>query len=310
MKNTPKFKYYFLHPKYWVLWLIIIFFYLLVLFPYSFLYFFGKKIGRIAIYFMRERVSIVRKNLELCFPTLSMKERENMLIKNFESVGLGCIETSIAWFWPDWRIRKYFKIFGYEHIKKALKKKGILIIGIHFLNLELGARCFSLKKKGIGVYRPNDNPLIDWIQYWGRLRSSKKMLDRKNLKGMIKSLRDGEILWYAADQDYGIKSSVFVPFFKIKKTATTAGTYSLIKLSKPAVIPFLPKRLSDGSGYELIFMPDISNKISIENKIDIVTYINKIIEKTILLAPEQYMWLHRRFKTRPKNEQSIYNYTI
>lgn len=119
----------------------------------------------------------------------------------------------MAWFWPTHRVERWTETSGVnEVVELQEQKQGILLIGIHFLTLELGARMFGMFTPGIGVYRPNDNPLIDWLQTWGRLRSNKTMLDRKNLKGMVKSLKEGEILWYAPDHDYGRASSVFVPF--------------------------------------------------------------------------------------------------
>lgn len=95
------------------------------------------------------------------------------------------------------------------------QQRGILLIGIHFLTLEMGARMFGMNEPGIGVYRPNDNPVIDWLQTWGRLRSNKDMIDRKDLKGMIRALKKGEVVWYAPDHDYGPTASVFAPLFAV-----------------------------------------------------------------------------------------------
>lgn len=140
-------------------------------------------------------------------------ERERLLERNFESVGMGVIETGIAWFWPDWRVRKHFSVTGYEHMEQARAQgRGVVLIGMHFLTLELGARIFGMLNAGIGVYRPNNNALLDWLQTRGRLRSNKTMLDRYDLKGMIRALKQNEILWYAPDHDYGKTNSVFVPF--------------------------------------------------------------------------------------------------
>lgn len=96
-------------------------------------------------------------------------------------------------------------------------------MGLHFLTLELGARQFGLQEPGIGVYRPNDNPLLDWLQTWGRMRSNKSMLDRKDLKGMIKALKKGEVVWYAPDHDYGPRASVFVPLLPLNKPQQPLG---------------------------------------------------------------------------------------
>lgn len=106
---------------------------------------------------------------------------------------MGVFETGMAWFWPEWRIRRWFKIEGREHMIAAQSTgRGIIVLGIHFLTLELGARAFGMLNPGIGVYRPNDNKLMDWLQTRGRLRSNKYMLDRKDVKGMVRSLKQGK----------------------------------------------------------------------------------------------------------------------
>src|SRR5699024_9882119 len=133
--------------------------------------------------------------------------------------GMAIIETGMAWFWSDKRIKKWSKIEGLDYLTNA--NSGVILVGIHFLTLELGARILGLYHQGIGVYRPNDNPLFDWLQTKGRVRSNKSMLDRHNLRGMIRALRQGETIWYAPDHDYGRKSAVFVPFFAVKNAATT-----------------------------------------------------------------------------------------
>ncbi len=252
------------------------------------------------------RVEITTRNLELCFPDMTLAERNEWVRKNFEAVGMGVLETGMAWFWPDWRIDRWFTVKGLEHIQSVReRKKGILLIGIHFLTLELGARIFGMKNPGIGVYRPNDNKLIDWLQTWGRLRSNKSMLDRKDLKGMIRALKQGEIIWYAPDHDYGPRSSVFVPLFAVDKAATTIGSYILTRSARPAIVPFVPRRLPNGKGYELLIQP-VEWDVPIESEVATATWMNKVVEENILLAPEQYMWLHRRFKTRPEGEPSLY----
>ncbi len=230
MTNIPTFNRSLLHPRYWLTWVGIGLLYLVVLLPYPLLYRLGTLLGRLSMRFMPRRVHIARRNLELCFPDRSGAEREALLHKNFESVGMGLFETGMGWFWPDWRVQRWFKVTGLDNISLAqAKKQGVLLIGLHFLSLELGARIFGIHNPGIGVYRPNDNKLLDWLQTWGRLRSNKSMLDRSDIKGMIRALKNGEIIWYAPDHDYGPKSSVFAPLFAMKQAATTSGTHMLVR---------------------------------------------------------------------------------
>ncbi|OSN03778.1 Kdo(2)-lipid IV(A) acyltransferase [Lonsdalea iberica] len=306
MTTIPSFNRSLLHPRYWLTWLGIGILYLVVLLPYPVIYRLGTLLGRLSMPILKHRVQIARRNLELCFPDMSAEKREALVRSNFESVGMGVMETGMAWFWPDWRIARWFKVTGLDNMQPLREQKqGILLIGIHFLTLELGARIFGMQNEGIGVYRPNDNKLIDWLQTWGRMRSNKSMLDRKDLKGMIRALKQGEILWYAPDHDYGPRSSVFVPLFAVEKAATTAGSYMLARSAKPVVVPFVPRRLPNGKGYELIIQP-AEPDIPLENEIATATWMNHLIEQNIMLACDQYMWLHRRFKTRPEGESSLY----
>ncbi|MGA4655800.1 Kdo(2)-lipid IV(A) acyltransferase [Proteus terrae] len=307
MIKSPPFKKSFLQPKYWLTWFGIGLLYILVLLPYPVIYWLGTRLGRFSKVFLKKRVQIAERNLELCFPQMPKSEREALVNKNFESVGMGLFETGMAWFWPEWRVKRWFKVSGLENVSMIQEKgQGILLIGIHFLTLELGARIFGIHNPGVGVYRPNDNPVMDWLQTWGRLRSNKFMIDRKDVKGMIRSLKSGEIVWYAPDHDYGPRKSVFVPLFAVDKAATTTGTYILARTSKPALIPFTPKRLPEGKGYELIISPPVAD-FPVDNEENAAKAMNKVVEQEILRAPDQYMWLHRRFKTRPEGDASLYN---
>lgn len=306
MTQLPKFTAALLHPRYWPLWLGIGLLWLVVQLPYPVIYRLGNAMGRLALRLMKRRAKIAYRNLELCFPEMSEAERHRMVVKNFESVGMGVMETGIAWFWPTKRINRWMDASGLEHIRAVQDSgRGVLLIGIHFLTLEMGARMFGIHNPGIGVYRPNDNPVLDWLQTWGRMRSNKSMIDRKDLKGMVRALKNGEIIWYAPDHDYGPRASVFAPLFAVKDAATTSGTWMLAKMSKACVVPFVPRRKPDGKGYELIILePECDPPL--DDAETTAAWMNTIVEKCILMAPEQYMWLHRRFKTRPEGVPSRY----
>ncbi|MGY0163359.1 LpxL/LpxP family Kdo(2)-lipid IV(A) lauroyl/palmitoleoyl acyltransferasee [Edwardsiella tarda] len=302
----PQFRRSMLHPRYWLTWFGIGIFYLIMLLPYPWLSRLGKRLGKLSMRFLKQRVQVARRNLELCFPQMAASERERWLEQNFESVGMALIETGMAWFWPDWRIRRWCKVEGDDNMQQALDAgKGILLIGMHFLTLELGARIFGMQNPGVGVYRPNDNPVLDWLQTWGRLRSNKYMIDRRDVKGMIRALKEGEIVWYAPDHDYGPKSSVFVPLFAVEQAATTTGSYILARMSKPTILPFTPVRNADDSGYTLYIQPMIQD-FPLDDQYAAASYMNRIVEREIMLAPTQYMWLHRRFKTCPPGMPSRY----
>ncbi|MEA1064800.1 Kdo(2)-lipid IV(A) acyltransferase [Erwinia sp. HR93] len=306
MTQLPQFSRALLHPRYWLTWLGIGVLYLIVLLPYPVIWQLGRILGRAAGHLMKKRAHIAHRNIELCFPDMPESERQQLVKKNFESVGMGLLETGMAWFWPDWRIEKWFDVTGFDPVTKLYEeKRGILLIGVHFLTLELGARIFGMHAPGIGVYRPNDNPLLDWLQTWGRMRSNKSMINRKDLKGMIRALKQGDVIWYAPDHDYGPRNSVFVPFFAVEQAATTSGTWMLAKTSKASIVPFVPRRKPNAKGYELIMLPPEENP-PLGSPEETAIWMNHIVERCILMAPDQYMWLHRRFKTRPEGVPSRY----
>jgi KDO2-lipid IV(A) lauroyltransferase len=122
---------------------------------------------------------------------------------------------------------------------------------------------------------------------------------------MIRNLKQGEILWYAPDHDYGPQSSVFVPFFAVENAATTTGTYILARMGRPSIVPFVPRRLPHAQGYELIVQPPLTD-FPLDDETRAAAMMNRVVEEQVLLAPDQYMWLHRRFKTRPPGEPSLY----
>lgn len=299
-----KFTYKLLHPRYFGTWIGIGALYLLVQLPYPVFYQLGKGLGLLSQYVAKRRRYIAKRNLELCFPEKTKSEIENMVRENFISVGIAIFETGMAWFWSDKRLKKISTVQGFEHIEQAQKEKGILLIGIHFLTLELGARILGLYCTGTGIYRPNNNLVLDYIQLKGRLKTGKYMLDRYDTKGLIRSLKEGEVVWYAPDHDYGKKNSVFAPFFAVDKAATTVGTTLIIKLANPYLIPFAPIRTK--KGHYIISVSKPLEPFLTKDPTEIATKMNRIVENEILKAPTQYMWLHRRFKTRPDGEESLY----
>ena len=255
---------------------------------------------------LKRRESIARKNLELCFPQHSAEEREKMIAENFRSLGMALVETGMAWFWPDSRVRKWFDVEGLDNLKRAqMQNRGVMVVGVHFMSLELGGRVMGLCQPMMATYRPHNNQLMEWVQTRGRMRSNKAMIGRNNLRGIVGALKKGEAVWFAPDR-YGRKGSSFAPFFAVENVATTNGTYVLSRLSRATAILLTVTmvRKADYSGYRLYITPEMEGYPTDENQA--AAYMNKIIEKEIMRAPEQYLWIHRRFKTRPVGESSLY----
>lgn len=280
---------------------------LVSLLPYKVMLFLGKHLGRLAMKYIHSRRKVAQRNLELCFPDMPEAERQQLLVRNFENTGIALFEICMAWFWPDWRVRKHLQVEGLEHITKAQANgKGVILLGAHFLTLEINARSAGLNFEPTGVYRKHNNPLQNFWFYWGRSRSlSHEMIDRSDFRTMFKTLKNKQILWYPPDHDYGRRRCAFVPFFAVDKVATVTGTSALAKIGDTVVIPFFMQRLPDGAGYKMIAKAPLEGFPTDDLEAD-AARINQEIEQMILTQPDQYMWLHRRFKTRPEGEASLY----
>ncbi|MBF7982595.1 MULTISPECIES: kdo(2)-lipid IV(A) palmitoleoyltransferase [Rahnella] len=304
--TSPRFRASFLHPRYWLTWFGLGVLFLLVQLPYPVLYRLGIWLGRTSMRFLKRRVSITRRNLQLCFPDLPANQVEARIISNFESLGMGLLETGMAWFWSDARVKRWFDVSGLHNLKKAQENnQGVLVIGVHFMSLELGGRAMGLCQPMMAMYRPHNNKAMEFVQTWGRMRSNKAMLDRKDLRGMVHALKKGEAVWFAPDQDYGPRGSVFAPLFAVDQAATTSGTFMLARLAKPALVTVVLVRKAGGKGYELVIQPQLED-YPIDDEMAAAAYMNRVIEKEIMRAPDQYLWLHRRFKTRPAGTPSLY----
>lgn len=306
MKKTGKFSPSLLHPRYWFTWFGLSVLWLLVQLPYPILIRLGASAGKLSRHFLKRREKITRRNMDLCFPHLSESEKERIVAENFASLGMALAETGIAWFWSDRRVKRLFQVKGIANLENAQNhKRGVMVIGVHFMSLELGGRITGLCQPMMAMYRPHNNQAMEWVQTKGRMRSNKAMIDRRDLRGMVHALKQGEAVWFAPDQDYGPKGSIFAPLFAVDKAATTNGTFVLSRLAKPAMLTIVLIRNHNKDGYQLIIEPELEG-YPYDDESAAAAYMNKVIETEILRAPEQYLWLHRRFKTRPPGETSLY----
>ncbi|GAD80969.1 LpxL/LpxP family Kdo(2)-lipid IV(A) lauroyl/palmitoleoyl acyltransferase [Vibrio ezurae] len=301
--DNPTFSIKLLHPAYWGVWFGFgLLAFIVNILPLALLLPLGRSLGQMAMPFAKSRVKVAKRNLELAFPDMPQHEIERIVLENFKNTGFALFETGITWFWPTWRLKRHIKVHNAEPIIECAKqKKGVLVCHPHALNLEVSARAFAiLGYPGHGVYRPHSNPAYNLIQYWGRTHNGNKVIDRKNLKEMIRTLKTGERLFYLGDHDYGRKKAVFVPFFAVKEACTVTGANILARATDCAIIPMTGYRDSDRK-WELYFDDPIHENFPKDDVEAGATYMNKAIEKAILRKLEQWMWLHKRFKT-PKDE--------
>ncbi len=292
------------HPKFWLTWVGFGLLRILVFLPFGLLMSLGRIIGFFIRKTAKRRVKIARVNLKKCFPEYKDNQIEKLIIDHFSSIGMGIMDFIIAWWWPTKRMEKLLEIEGEENINRALKDgKGVIFYSAHFTSLEVGCRIPKRITAMSAMYRPNENPVIQKFLVKNRERYLEKTIPRDNVRMMLKVLQKNKVVWFAPDQNYGLKNSVFAKFFKIP-AATNIATSRFAEITGAKVVPFVVLRKKKG-GYKMIIEPSLDNFPSTDVEFD-ANRLNQLIENWVLLAPEQYNWMHRRFKDRPENEMSFY----
>jgi Kdo2-lipid IVA lauroyltransferase/acyltransferase len=294
-----------IHPRYWPTWLGLGVLYSISKLPYIQQLILGRSLGRCAFYLLKRFRRIACINLSLCFPELSETERTHLLKKHFESLGMGLIESAMAWWMPSHKLSALLQVEGLEYLQEALEKKqGVIILSAHFTSLDICGRLFSTIFPMYVVYREQKNQVIDSLLKQHRNFKLMQPIHRHAIRQIIKTLRKNGAVWYAADQDYGPAHSIFSPFFKIKAaTITTPSRYA--KQTRAQVVTLFYHRLPHGKGYQITISPILKNFAEL-NTAKATLYFNKLLEQAIRLHPEQYFWIHRRFKTRPLHETPFY----
>jgi KDO2-lipid IV(A) lauroyltransferase len=297
------------HPysiRYWPTWLGLALLWCLSRLPYGWQLSIGQRLGKLFRRLAPRREKIADINLSLCFPELDVTAREAIITELFTSAGIGVMEMAMSWWGSDRALGKLARVEGLEHLQSALGKgKGVILLSAHFTTLEIGGRLLARHAPFHVMYRDHKNAAFEAVMTTARNKHFEKAIPRGDLRGMLKSLKDNIPVWYAPDQDYGREQSIFTPFFGVPAASIT-GTSRLARISGAAVVPFFQARLPDAQGYQLTLYPALEDfpGTSIEED---TCRINAIIEARIREQPGQYLWLHRRFKTRPEGEPGVYN---
>lgn len=295
----------FLHPRYWVIWIMAAVLRLMVLLPYAGRVAVGKGLGAVFYRLMGRRRHVARVNLELCFPEMSEADRERLLKSHFGELGIAFVEMGAAWWVSDRRLEGLAEIKGLEHLHAALARgKGAILLSAHFVYLEIGLRLFSRVMPCYMIYRPNRNPLLDRIIQRGRTRHPGEMISRDDARSLLRALKRNHPVWYPPDMDHGRRHSVFAEFFG-QPAATVKATARYAEMSGAPVIPFYFFRKRGPGGYELELLPPLEQFPSGDGQND-ARAVNAVLESAIRKHPEQYLWVHRRFKTRPDETENVY----
>ena len=292
-------------PRYWPTWVGMGFLRLVCMLPIGAVLAVGRVLGRLAHRLSGSRRAIVRRNIELCFPDLTSDERDALTSKHFQALGMMIVEMGLGRWAKVERLVPITTINGLEHAQPALDKgQGIILLSAHFTTLEISGRVLKLRIPPFdGVYRKNRSDFVTELQRSGRERSVETTIEKRDIKKMVRSLRAGRTVWYAPDQSYSRKGAEIVDFFGVPSMHTTA-TSTLARLGKAAVIPYFPRRLKNGH-YEMTLLPALENFPSDDPVADTRRYV-AILEDHIRSCPEQYFWIHRKFKDLPDEYPDLY----
>lgn len=293
-------------PRFAAAWLLYVAMRALLLLPYERQLAIGRRLGRIAWHAMGKRRRIAERNIELCMPELSPAERAALVERHFEALGASLAETAMGWFGPVDEIKRRVTIRGEEHLRAALEHgRGVILYSAHFTSLEFNFPALRpLCPRITGMYKEQRNPVINRVMARGRNRNVDETFAKDNVRAMIRNLAANSVVWYASDQSYGRKGSALVPFFDVPAMTNTA-ICRIAARTGAVVLPYFYRRLPGEARYVVDILPPLDGFPSDDAAAD-VTRLNRLLEDYIRLCPEQYLWIHQRFKGRPAPYPDVY----
>jgi len=265
----------------------------------------GEGLGMVGYALVPSRRHIARVNLKLCFPELDEAQRERLLRRHFRCFARGILEAGIAWWGSERRLRRTVRIEGEEHVRAL---QGARFIGLvpHFVGIELEGMRMTLDYRGAAVYVHQKDLHIDAFLKSKRERfpGTRMIARQEGVKAILRAFQNGQALQLSPDMDLGARDAVFVPFFGIA-CATVTALSRIARLTRSRIVPLVIRQLPGGRGYVARFYPAWEDYPSESPEAD-ARRMNAFIEERIREMPEQYLWTHRRFKTRPEGEPGYY----
>ncbi len=300
-------------PHAWPIWCLVGVAWLIGRLPLRWISSLGKLLGRSAYGLSglskaspgASRRHITDTNIRLCFPELSRSEQQSLARDTFIHTVIGGLEITQPWLNPARDLRSRINIHGLQHLETAQAAgRGVLLVGGHFSAIDIVSQGLQAAVDIDVIYRRNRNPVWEWLQVRGRERYFGAVIEREDTRRIYRRLQAGRIIWYAADQDYGARHSVFAPFFGVE-AATISATSRLAAFNHSPVVFMSNYRDLSNNTWSIHFTPALDNYPS-GNAVADATRINRIIEAAVRKHPEQYLWMHRRFKTRPPGTERLY----
>lgn len=285
-----------LPPRHWPAWLALGLGRLVAQLPYPLQMQLGRALGQLAWWLLPQRRHVILTNLRLAFPEWTQEQRNVTARACMRSAGQGLVETFMCWWSPAEKLRPLMHFEGLEYLHQAQhSQRGVILLSAHFAPLELGVRIASQLYPLTAVYRPLSAPVFDYVMRRQREKIlQQKLIEKHDARSLVKRLKHGHTVWYAPDQNNRGRLSALLPFFG-QRAATNLATGRIAAMSRAQVLPFFVLRLADNRGYQVIFLPPLSELSGTDAQMQ-TEHINRLFEQMIRTAPEQYFWLHRRFK--------------
>ena len=267
----------------------------------------GRGLGLALYALVGERRKVTLTNLGLCFPQLAPAEKSALARRHFMSFGRSILELGLWWWAPPQRIRRLVRVEGGEKLV-AYKNKPVILLVPHFVGIDAGWIRLALEHGLVAIYTRQKNRVFEAAMNGGRLRFGNCELAsrQEGTRKALKAMKGGRLFHYSPDMDYGPKESIFVAFFGVQ-TATITGLARLAKLTGATVIPVVTRM--ESSGWQTRYVTRVGEPLADfpgSDDLADARRLNAFIEAEVLQSPEQYYWLHKRFKTRPPGEKGVY----
>ncbi|MFP5349956.1 MAG: lysophospholipid acyltransferase family protein [Gammaproteobacteria bacterium] len=266
----------------------------------------GRGLGLLLYALHASRRHVVRVNVARCFPGLTQRAQERLVRGHFKAFGQALVDIALAWWASGARLKRLVRFKGREHYDRALGAgRPVILLAPHFVGLEIGGMRLSMERPMVTMFRHPANELLRRVMQRARARFGLRLVEHNRpLTALVRQVKAGVPLYYLPDQDAGRRNGVFAPFFGIP-TATFPVLGRLAQLADAVVIPCVTRQLPRGRGYEIMFAAPLADFPSGDTKVD-TERMNRAIEQAVREIPEQYFWVHKRFKTRPRGEASFY----
>lgn len=294
--------------RYCIIWLAFAWMRVVVLLPLSWQLWLGSVAGRVCRWLVPGRRAVVGQNLRACFPELTGSERRRLIGEHFAALGMSIVEMAMAWYGNIGTLERHVEIEGIEHLNAALEGgNGVILFSAHFTTFEiyfpvLRQHCPRIS----GMYKVQRNPVMNDMMNVGRGRNLDYLFPKDNVREMLRELKRNAVVWYASDQKYAGKSSALIPFFGVPAMTNVAISRIAAK-SNAVVLPYFCRRIPDEEPKYVATIGAPLEQFPSDNPVQDIKRFVTLLEDYIRKCPEQYWWIHQRFKGRPDSLPDIYS---